>query len=92
VELLDVRCFSRAEIDSLMFEADSRLARIGEACFARCCMRQICIPRSVEVIEDYAFSWAQIEVFLFESGSRLARLGESCFTFCPLKSICIPAR
>jgi hypothetical protein len=65
------------------------LRRIGELCFADCSLKSICIPNSVEDLDNGCFSHNQIATITFEAGSRLRRIGELCFSNCSLQSICV---
>jgi len=75
---------------SISFESGSVLAKIGASCFARCTLKKICVPRSVEFIGEECFIHAEIEEITFESDSRLKSLGNECFTYAALHEICIP--
>jgi hypothetical protein len=80
-------------LESLTFEAGSRLTRIEELCFVHCCaLRSVCLPRSLQVLgRSYFNNCQRIEMLTFEPGSDLRRIEEMTFAFCKVRLLSIHA-
>jgi hypothetical protein len=79
-------------LESVTFESDSRLERIGNSAFRCSGLKSILIPSSVVVLGKGSFCECKsLETVKFVSGSRLERIEECAFRLCELKSIEIPS-
>jgi hypothetical protein len=95
VKVLCKACFASArwghsKVGALIFEADSRLRVMEEACFRQCTLASITIPRSVEVLGKFCFAEAEVQLLAFETDSQLKKVGDGCFQGCSLRSIHLP--
>jgi hypothetical protein len=80
-----------SSVESVMFEADSKLQRIEESAFLSSGLKLIIIPSSVEVLCKSCFSYCKsLSSITFESDSHLQRIEQSAFYSSGLKSIIIP--
>lgn len=94
------RCFFGLQVRELVFDLPSSLKQIGKSCFADSLLHSICVPRTVEEINECAFSpevdrfgdrkQGKLEVIEFEADSELRRFGAFCCAHSSIKSICIP--
>jgi hypothetical protein len=78
----------------LTFEADSKLARIGDSAFRHCSsLKLVCFPGSLEVICKACFEHCTaLSSLSFDSDSHLTRIGEHAFRYCSsLRTICFPS-
>jgi hypothetical protein len=96
VEILPKFCFCGATFGRLTFGARSQLNRMKKLCFNGCCLRSLCIPRSVEILDQKRFSQesggeTQIGALLFECNSRLQRIEKGGFSQCIFRESYIPS-
>jgi hypothetical protein len=78
-------------LESVFFEPESRLERIGAYAFSGSGLKSIVIPSSVVVLGESSFHLCQsLGSVVFEDASRLERIEESAFSSSGLKSIAIP--
>ena len=80
-------------LESVRFEAGSRLREIGYKAFMTVSIREVQIPACVSVIRPYAFSnCANLESVTFGEGSQLEVIMHCAFSHCGrLLSIAIPS-
>jgi hypothetical protein len=95
IEQLDDGCFKyRGSVQRVVFEAGSRLLRIGPYAFAHCSgLSSISIPASVEKLCEYCLSACEsLRSVTFESPSKVSYIGGNAFwRSSSLQSICIPS-
>jgi hypothetical protein len=78
-------------LESIVFESNSRLTRIGSAIFYDSSLQSILIPRNVEILGSSCFSDCEsLSSITFESNSRLTRIESKAFCGSSLQSILIP--
>jgi hypothetical protein len=87
VEIFGKSCFASSKLESITFESESRLTRIGHSCFSNCSLKSIIIPRNVEILPKSCFARSQMKSITFESESRLTRIEDSCFSYCLLEDV-----
>jgi hypothetical protein len=94
-ERIEQACFATNQIvNSVTFEAGSRLSVFGAGAFAVCWgLQSIHIVRTVQTICEGCFAWcAGLQTVTFESGSCLSLIGDDAFSGCStLAAICIPS-
>jgi hypothetical protein len=95
VRVLGAFCFYETissiwKLGGLQFESELSLVRIEESCFQACSLKEIVIPKSVEVLEKEAFRDAKIERIAFQQNSALRQIDEACFASSLLTAIVIP--
>ena len=92
LERIEQDAFWGSGIESVIFEADSKLKTIDYQVFADCInLKRITIPKSVELINHNAFANTRLESVVFESDSSLKTIESYAFSSCPyLKEITIP--
>jgi hypothetical protein len=95
VRVLGAFCFYETissiwKLGGLQFEGDSSLVRIEESCFQACSLKEIVIPRSVEVLGKEAFRDSMIERIAFQQNYAMRQIDEACFTSSLLTGIMIP--
>jgi hypothetical protein len=96
VEIFGKSCFAsdwrnRNALESITFESESHLVRIGDSCFSHCSLKSICIPRNVELICGSSFqSCPSLSAISFESNSKLTRIGSHAFYHSRIESVVIP--
>jgi hypothetical protein len=67
---------------SILFEPDSRLAKIGSSAFSCSSLQSIIIPCSVKVLESWCLSFLNLlSSISFESNSRVTRFEDRTFSF-----------
>jgi hypothetical protein len=76
-------------IEELRFESGSRVTRIEEFCFGHCGVKEICIPRSVQMLCSLCFACDEgetsiIATLIFETNSQLIEIEPSCFLHCSI--------
>jgi hypothetical protein len=82
----------RWQIDSVVFESNSRLTRIESEAFLYASLESILIPSNVEIFGSYCFSHCEsLSSVTFESNSRLTRIELAAFSWSSLESILIPS-
>lgn len=94
VEKIGMSAFDECdELESVVFEENSKLKEIGHSAFSKCPLKSINIPSSVRYIRDQAFKdCSKLESVVFEENSNLTKIQDSVFWGCyRLKSIMIPA-
>jgi len=75
--------FADSNVKSFVFSPESKLKRIGNQAFQKCAVETICIPSSVEIIENFAFEdCSQLMCVLFECDSKLKRVSSNAFQGC----------
>jgi hypothetical protein len=62
---------------------------LGPLCFSGCHLKEFCLPRSIEIIQQGCFKDCVIGVLTFEAESRLVRIEPSSFAVV-LGSVCVP--
>ena len=83
VEEIDAKAFANSNVNSVLFAPDSKLRKIGKKAFLGCALGTICIPSSVESIEDGAFEdCAQLTSVVIPADSRLQMISSSAFEGC----------
>ena len=66
-----------------MFAPESKLKKIRNHAFQKCAVETICIPSSVEAIEDSAFKdCTQLRSVVFAPDSKLKRVSPDAFQGC----------
>jgi hypothetical protein len=92
VEVLGSSCFEYAKFqESISFESESRLKRVGPKAFSYSGIKLIVIPRSVEILCLSCFECCEsLSSVLFESDSALKRIESNAFRFTALNAIIIP--
>jgi hypothetical protein len=81
-------------LQSVFFESDSHLLRIGPWGFFGCeRLHSICIPASVVSFGWHCFRFCtSLRIACFEPDSQLSRIGPRIFQYCvSLSSVCIPS-
>jgi hypothetical protein len=93
VEVLSKYFFTGSTVETVTFEANSRLRQIESGAFCECVsLKSICIPSSVEELTAKCFSGSSIETLSFDCNSKLRRIEKRTFSGCSsLKSIYFPA-
>jgi hypothetical protein len=61
IVVLGSSCFEGKQVDSVVFEADSRLTRIDGVCFSECPLNENCIPHLVGWLGKSCFSSGEID-------------------------------
>jgi hypothetical protein len=92
IAILSHTCFLRdTRIQNVRFEAPANHLSIGG--FASSSIVSICIPSSVQFLEDVAFrGCSALLVVTFEEPSQLVRIGSNCFQACrSLSSFSVPS-
>ncbi len=81
------------ELESVVFEENSKLKEIGRSAFSKCPLKSINIPSSVRYIRYQAFrECKKMESLVFEDGSKLEVIEHGAFVYCSsLKSVTIPS-
>jgi hypothetical protein len=88
---LGARCFIRAGILNLEFEADSKLKEIGECCLPFTSLGSVCLPRNVRVVRKSAFECSLVQFVTFDGESKLDWVEDKCFSGCEnLVNVVIP--
>jgi hypothetical protein len=82
--------FAQAVLARVLFRPNSSLIKIEAEAFAGCEIQSICIPKSVEILENDCFRAAKIGTLTFEKGSRLRMIGDRCFNGSTLTTIVLP--
>ena len=83
VKEVDEETFAKSNVKSVVFAPDSKLRKIARGAFQRCALETICIPSSVEIIENTAFADCnQLTSVLIEGNSKLKRVSPSAFHGC----------
>ena len=84
VTSIGAKAFRGTSLQTLTFEADSKLATIGnEAFYELKNLTALAIPSSVEKICDYAFAYCTaLQNLTFESDGQLRTIGNSAFYRC----------
>jgi hypothetical protein len=71
VEILGDRCFAgNSDLETVIFEEESKLRKIGKLAFALCKIRSFTIPASVNEIDGSAFSGCPLEEITITPGNR----------------------
>ncbi|MDR1267661.1 MAG: leucine-rich repeat domain-containing protein [Holosporales bacterium] len=85
-------CFKCCKsLDSVLFEANSQLVRIGAGAFAWSRLRCVSLPASVQVLEDECFAFCSLLTSVtFEAGSQLKVVEDGAFVAAPMKRIDFP--
>jgi hypothetical protein len=81
------------KVDDLIviFEKETKLARIKESCLVCGAFRSLFLPGSVQFIGRSRFAFCnRPETIIFDSRLTLTRFEELCFQQGAIKSICIP--
>jgi hypothetical protein len=91
MEFMGANFFAHCELLQIVWlESPSSLQRIGGACVAWSGLKEICIPRTVEIVRKPCFSDVIGALNIrFESMSRLKEIKGRCFAGSGLLSICI---
>jgi hypothetical protein len=76
-----IRYFGYSEDLGLDSLKDFGLIHIGQYAFSSCsALKSICIPASIEILEEYCFSLCYaLSQIVFESGSKLTQMGANVF-------------
>ena len=75
VEEIGEGVFADSKVKSVVFTAELKLKKIGKEAFRKCVVETICIPSSVETIENFSFKDChQLTSVLIESASKLNRV------------------
>jgi len=70
-------------VRSVVFSPDSKLRKIGKGAFRGCALETICIPSSVENIDDEAFRKCdQLKSVVFMADSQLQVISFNAFEGC----------
>jgi RNase P/RNase MRP subunit POP5 len=92
VAFLGEAVFARMKsLESVTFEAGSRLERIGGHAFLWTGLKRFVIPSSVVFLGNYAFNCTAIASIAFEAGCRLERMEVGLFAWAHVATLAIPA-
>lgn len=94
VEKIGMLAFGECdELESVVFEENSKLKEIDRSAFSKCPLKSINIPSSVRYIRYQAFrECKKLESLVFEDGSNLEVIEHGAFVYCSsLKSVTIPS-
>ena len=84
--------FTGLDIQSVTFENNSELKRIGKHAFEQCgSLSEITIPASVQIMEELSFYGCGITSFLFQENSQLTTIGDSVFGSLSITELSLPA-
>jgi hypothetical protein len=93
----DVKVISRANVPNsavkiiLKFGINSRLQGIESRAFYTSNLREVRIPKSVEILGSFAFGCTDtLESVTFESESHLRKISSWCFTACRVRFMSFP--
>lgn len=88
VKALKSNVFKNSKLETVFFEKESVLEKIGDYCFFGTNIRSITIPSSVSKINKFAFSQIKtLEKFELENPSNISFINPFCFSESSIKSI-----
>ena len=92
VEIEDYAFRSARLLESITFDENSQLEKIGSYAFEYTRITSVSIPKSVEVIGYRAFSGSGLETVIFKTNSQLKSIGSFAFYNTSIESMVIPEK